>query len=175
MDIKQVLNNQGIKKYAIVIAILALVVFVGGRMSGYLIAENTYGTELANLTEKYGALNDSYNSCLSDVSGMINSITSLETEKANLTSSLSSANSNLAGCSSDLLSAKSAITSKDASIAALESEKNIISQNYSSLASNTAKSLCCVKKIFDPSLAAYYVENNTIVCTSDTSKTLFAC
>ncbi|MBI2579788.1 MAG: hypothetical protein HYW27_02710 [Candidatus Aenigmarchaeota archaeon] len=168
MDMKELLRNQSVRKYVVIAAILALVVFVGGRMSGYLIAEDTYGTELSNLTERYNALNDTYASCLSDVSGMISSITSLENDKLALNASLSTATAGLQSCSSDLSGARTSIESKDTEISGLTSEKDRI-------AANSAKALCCVKKIFDSTLTAYYVENSTIICTSDTSKTPFAC
>jgi len=168
MNIRELSKNPNIRKYFAVIVVVGLFVFVSGRMSGYLVAEDSYGTEIANLTASYNELNESYVSCLSDVSDLNFVLAAAETEKSDLTNNLNT-------CNSDLASVRSSVESKDASINSLTAERDTLASGYTSLAASSAKALCCVKKIFDPSLVAYYIENNAIVCTNDASKTAFTC
>lgn len=168
MKVQELLKNQALKKYFLVIVVLELFVFVGGRMSGYLVAQDAYGTELANLTENYLLLNESYSGCVSDTADLNSAIDTLEAGNTRLSSELSSANANLESC----ISGSSA---KDSSISSLTAERDKLSSDYGALSANSAKALCCVKKIFDSTLTAYYIENNAIVCTADASKTAFSC
>ena len=56
MSIKESLKKPGLKKYALVVIITALLVFISGRVSGFIVAEENYETKLSDLTEKYSAL-----------------------------------------------------------------------------------------------------------------------
>ncbi len=168
MNFRELSKNPNIRKYFAVIVVVGLFVFVSGRISGYLVAEDSYGTELANITASYDELNESYVNCLGDVSDLNFVLAAAESEKSDLASSLNT-------CNSDLSSARSSVESKDASINSLTTERDTLASDYSELATNSAKSLCCVKRAFDSSLVAYYIENNTIQCTNDASKTAFSC
>ncbi|MBI2173356.1 MAG: hypothetical protein HYT73_04105 [Candidatus Aenigmarchaeota archaeon] len=168
MKVQELMKNQALKKYFLVIVVLAFFVFVGGRMSGYLVAQDAYGTELANLTENYLLLNESYSGCVSDTADLNSALDTLESEKAGISSDLSSANANLESCTSGS-------AAKDSSISSLTAERDKLANDYGVLSANSAKALCCVKKIFDSTLAAYYIDNNAIVCTADSSKTAFSC
>ena len=168
MSIKESLKKPGLKKYALVVIITALLVFISGRVSGFIVAEENYETKLSDLTEKYSALDIEHKICLDDVSDRDFAITLLESENLEFSGNLSS-------CNNELSYAKLSIENKDASINGLTKERDTIAGDYEKLSNSSAASLCCIKKIFDPTLAAYYIENNVVMCTSDASKTAFAC
>ncbi|MDI6721477.1 MAG: hypothetical protein QMD85_03740 [Candidatus Aenigmarchaeota archaeon] len=175
MNIKEAVKNTNAKKYVFLAVVLAIFVFVSARISGYIVAEGSYNTELANLTEKYSSLNQSYNQCAADLSNKSARISLLESEKTGLTGSLSAVNSSLVNCNADFSAAKKILSEKETAISNLTSEKDALTKNYNALAANGANAVCCVKRIFDKNLATYYIENNNIVCTSDVSKTAFRC
>ncbi|MDI6721478.1 MAG: hypothetical protein QMD85_03745 [Candidatus Aenigmarchaeota archaeon] len=175
MNITDSLKIPNMKKYIAIFIIAAIFVFITGRIYGFTVAEENYNNELLDLKLQLNLFNRSYERCVSDISVRDSRISSLESEKTGLTSSVASLNANLGTCNTDLSSAKQDVSLKENKISSLTSENDILSRNYNSLAANSANALCCVKKIFDNSLVAYYAESNAIICTSDRSKTVFKC
>jgi hypothetical protein len=51
----------------------------------------------------------------------------------------------------------------------LNSTLNDLRKQLDDLVYNSARSICCVQKVYNPSLKYYYLSNSTIACTADSS------
>jgi len=145
--------------------LLALAI-IGVFVIGFYI--NTYTARIVELKEQ---TENQLSTCEGKLTDCSRNSTSLQ-------QNLNSCQSNLDSCSTDRQ--KLSDLYKNASFDFLTCQTNFgvlnntfneLSTNYQMLANSSATNICCKKKIDDPSLKYFYIQNGVIYCTSDSSQT----
>jgi uncharacterized protein (DUF3084 family) len=97
--------------------------------------------------------------CTSNLTACINNATILQNnfdvcikEKQKLAEQYKNVSFDLASCQADY--------------SKLNKSLNELNASFEQLAKNSATNICCKRKIDEPSLKYYYIENNSIVCTA---------
>ncbi|MBI2583792.1 MAG: hypothetical protein HYW25_03945 [Candidatus Aenigmarchaeota archaeon] len=186
------------KKQALLggIFVLLLAVAALGPVTGFVTFGNPYQEEIdtleANLESTELALSETSGSltqCQQDLSSKStelsgaqsvadkcgSDLTLAQTELSASTGELDQAKVQLTGVQGELDASKNYATQLEQENSRLKNDNAGMQNNYSQLMENSAKDLCCVRKVFDKTLTHYYVENNVIVCTSDANRTPFSC
>ncbi len=177
------------KKYlSVIIAIAALAVVVGS-VSGY--ATYILSTASSNITTKdciqvSAQLSAELDICKSNLemlsefaNGTQDKLVVCDLNKLELEEEISEYKNQIERLRSDLTSCEFDISNWMAQVDKLMSEVNELEsklaaaqEEYDSLSANSAKSICCAQKIYNPNLKYYYVESNTIKCTTEANDEL---
>ena len=181
----------------IVVVIFILIVTVAsGPYTGFFLGGNPYQSQIdslsgelsttqASLTEKSTALE----TCESEVESKDSELLETSASLSSAQNSLATCNTNFETSQSELSTVKQNLDVKTTEASQLQEQKTtlktensllvsqqeILEQGYNNLANNSAKDICCVRRVFDATLTHYYIENDKVICTSDGNKTVFSC
>ena len=180
----------------VVLGVALVSIMVLTSFTGFLTVGNPYEEQVSSLTTQLADAELSLDEASSDLYTCEQGLSAESAKAADALNSAAQCNSNLETTGNELLNAQVQLTGVQTELdakasyttqledektalegqnAQLVSEKNVLETIYNSVVSNSAKDLCCVRKVFDNSLTHYYVEDNKIICTSDATKTPFSC
>jgi hypothetical protein len=168
-------------RYVFAIIFITLVLALLGTVSGYTAYIFRYGETSGKLTkcedntlnclEELNTTKTSYKDCNERATEISES---LQKSQLELSGCLNQIATNLSSClqekQSMLIDNKEladAVSSCKLSSGSLNITLQKLQADYQALLENAAKNICCKRKVDDPSLRYYYVEDSKIVCTSN--------
>lgn len=178
-----------LKKYLSVIIAIATLAVVVGSLSGYATyiistaPSNITTEDCLQLSAQLSAELDICKSNLEMLSEFANRTQDklvvcdlnkleLEEEIKGYKNQIEKLQSDLTACEFDVSTWMAQVDKLTSEINELESELAAAQKKYDSIIANSAKNICCTQKIYKPTLKYYYVESNTIKCTSEANDEL---
>jgi len=111
--------------------------------------------DLADCEKNATATQEELASCKSESTKVLSNLTACTTSKQQLENQYKNASLNLLNCQQTSSSLNASYTS--------------LKNDFDLLAKNAASNICCKRKIDDPSIKYYYIDNDSIVCTAASS------
>jgi len=168
------LANVKIPKTVIIVAILVLAIISGNMITGSFL-QGTLTERVEQLEANLTALENENLKTQHLLSLCKNDLNQSNREKEQLANEKQQVLNELEIIRNDLDSCNNELAVKENIISELESTIENLQNNYSSLVESSVKKICCIQQVIDPEIKYYYIDNNTIVCTTDSSKTSFSC
>ncbi len=177
-------NNFLRNRYVFAIIFIALVLALFGISTGYTAYVFRYGETSDKLTscedntlnclEELNTTKTSYEDCNERATAISES---LQKSQLELSGCLNQIATNLSSCLQEKQSllidnqelADTASSCK-LSFGSLNITLQRLQADYQSLLENVAKNICCKRKVDDPALRYYYVEDNKIICTANATE-----
>lgn len=186
-------------RYLFAIVLIALILAFVGSLSGYTAYLYQYteaSEQLANCLESLNLTQSSYEECKNKTDSLSSALQSAQLE---LSSCLTQITVNLSQCLQDkqsllsenkelidfLADCRASLTSLNLTFITTKTELTEkinecqadlteIVEDYQALVENSARDICCVRRILEPelNLTYYYVLDNSIKCTSEYNETL---
>jgi len=175
-------------RYLFAIILIALVLAFVGSFSGYtayLLQYNKASGQLTDCLEGLDSTQISYEECENRAESLSSSLQDTQLE---LSSCLTQVTEDLSQCLEDKQSLLNenkelidSVSECKASLTSLIEERDEcqadlteIIENYQALLENSARDICCIRRILDPelNLKYYYVLDNAIKCTSEYNEDL---
>jgi len=113
------------------------------------------GKDLADCEKNSTATQEELASCKSESTKVLSNLTACTTGKQQLENQYKNASLGLLNCQQTFISLNTSYTS--------------LRNDFDLLAKNAAVNICCKRKIDDPSIKYYYIDNDSIVCTATSS------
>jgi len=190
------------RKYLSIVIGLAAIFTVVGALSGYTsyvlssagpAVNETCGTNLANCISALNtcsgnltnctAIKDTntqlYNKCkydLEQISTLADDLKSeldaAESSNSDLQDKIDDYLGQIAGLEQNISSAQSNITELQSTVSNMTVQIEDLQDRTDAIVASAANRICCIQKIYDPTLAYYYLNSTSIVCTSEANETL---
>ncbi|MDD5417342.1 MAG: hypothetical protein PHW96_00450 [Candidatus Nanoarchaeia archaeon] len=179
---------------ATVITFLIAVGAMGSRITGLSIVENKFDTCIKDYETLYqessarnAILNNQLLTCNSELSLKTSETERLSRTLSNTTTQFTSCVNSLNSANTENIEFRSLLSDSASEINSLKKEAvsfidtinelnlviNTAGKDYSTLVGHYARFKCCILKMNDASIKYYHIENNNVICTSESGENRF--